>query len=49
MEFRHELRELYQMLDVAFPRDQEVPLGRGGFEAGRRAMVNQIRALPVKD
>ena len=49
MEFRDELRELYQMLDVAFPQDQEVPLGRGGFEAGRRAMVNQIRALPVKD
>jgi NAD(P)-dependent dehydrogenase (short-subunit alcohol dehydrogenase family) len=49
VEFRDELRELYQMLDVAFPRDQEVPPGRGGFEAGRRAMVNQIRALPVKD
>jgi NAD(P)-dependent dehydrogenase (short-subunit alcohol dehydrogenase family) len=49
VEFRDELRELYQMLDVAFPRDQEVPPGRGGFEESRRAMVNQIRALPVKD
>ena len=48
-EFRDELRELYQMLDGAFPRDQEVPPGRGGFEESRRAMVNQIRALPVKD
>ena len=49
VEFRDELRELYQMLDVAFPRDQEVPPGRGRFEESRRAMVNQTRALPVKD
>ena len=49
VEFRDELRELYQMLDVAFPRDQEVPPGRGRFEESRRAMVSQTRALPVKD
>jgi NAD(P)-dependent dehydrogenase (short-subunit alcohol dehydrogenase family) len=49
MEFRDEVRELYQMLDLAFPRDQPVPAGRGGFEDNRRAMVNQLRALRVKD
>jgi NAD(P)-dependent dehydrogenase (short-subunit alcohol dehydrogenase family) len=38
-----------QILDVAFPRNQQVPPGRGGFEDDRRAMVNQLRALPVKD
>jgi NAD(P)-dependent dehydrogenase (short-subunit alcohol dehydrogenase family) len=48
-EFRDELRELYQMLDGAFPREQAVPPGRGGFEESRRAMVSRIRALPVKD
>jgi len=48
-EFRDEVRELYQMLDDAFPRNQQVPAGRGDFEKNRRAMVNQIRALPVKD
>ena len=49
MEFRDEVRDLYQVLDVAFPRNQHVPSGRGGFEDNRRAMVNQLRALPVKD
>ena len=49
MEFRDEVRDLYQMLDVAFPRNQQVPPGRSGFEDNRRAMVNQLRALPVKD
>ena len=49
MEFRDEVRELYQMLDVAFPQNQQVPPGRGGFEEHRRAMANQLRALPVKD
>ena len=49
MEFRDEVRELYQMLDVAFPRNQQVPPGRGGFEEHRRAIANQLRALPVKD
>jgi NAD(P)-dependent dehydrogenase (short-subunit alcohol dehydrogenase family) len=49
MEFRNEVQELHQMLDTAFPRNQQVPPGRGGFEDNRRAMVNQLRALPVKD
>jgi hypothetical protein len=49
MEFRDEVRELYQMLDDAFPQNQQVPPGRGGFEDHRRAIVNQLRALPVKD
>jgi NAD(P)-dependent dehydrogenase (short-subunit alcohol dehydrogenase family) len=48
-EFRDEVRELYGMLDAAFPRNQQVPPGRGGFEDQRRGMVNQLRALPVKD
>jgi NAD(P)-dependent dehydrogenase (short-subunit alcohol dehydrogenase family) len=48
-EFRDEVRELYQMLDDAFPRNQRIPEGRAGFEKNRRAMVNEIRALPVKD
>ena len=49
IEFRDEVRELYQMLDAAFPQNQQVPPGRGGFEDDRRAMVNQLRASPVKD
>jgi NAD(P)-dependent dehydrogenase (short-subunit alcohol dehydrogenase family) len=49
VEFRDEVRELCGMLDAAFPRRQEVPSGRGAFEDQRRAMVNQLRALPVKD
>src|SRR5580698_3562469 len=49
MEYRNEVQELHQMLDTAFPRNQQVPPGRGGFEDNRRAMVNQLRALPVKD
>jgi NAD(P)-dependent dehydrogenase (short-subunit alcohol dehydrogenase family) len=49
IEFREEVRDLYGMLDSAFPRSQDVPPGRGGFEDHRRAMVNQLRALPIKD
>ena len=49
MEFREEVRDLYGMLDSAFPRNQDVPPGRGGFEDHRRAIVNQLRALPIKD
>jgi NAD(P)-dependent dehydrogenase (short-subunit alcohol dehydrogenase family) len=48
-EFREEVRELYGMLDAAFPRAQDVPAGRGGFEERRRAMVAERRALPIKD
>jgi NAD(P)-dependent dehydrogenase (short-subunit alcohol dehydrogenase family) len=48
-EFRDEVRELYQMLDDAFPRNQQIPASRSDFEAKRREMVKQTRALPVKD
>ena len=48
-EFRDEVRELYEMLDVAFPRGQRVPAERRAFEDQRRAMVSQLRGLPVKD
>jgi NAD(P)-dependent dehydrogenase (short-subunit alcohol dehydrogenase family) len=49
MEFRDEVRELHAMLEAAFPRNQEVPAGRGSFEERRRAMVVATRALPIKD
>jgi hypothetical protein len=49
MEFREEVRDLYEMLDSAFPRNQDVPPGRGGFEDKRRAMVKHLRAMPIKD
>jgi hypothetical protein len=49
VEFREEVRELYEMLDAAFPRSQNVPPGRGAFEDQRRAMIRQLRALPIKD
>ena len=48
-EFRDEVRELYQMLDDGFPRNQQIPASRKGFEESRRGMVNQLRALPAKD
>jgi NAD(P)-dependent dehydrogenase (short-subunit alcohol dehydrogenase family) len=48
-EFRDEVRELYEMLDVAFPRGQQVPAERKAFEDRRRAMVSQLRELPVKE
>ena len=49
MEFRDEVRELHAMLDAAFPQDQDVPPGRGGFEERRRALVAASRTLPVRD
>jgi NAD(P)-dependent dehydrogenase (short-subunit alcohol dehydrogenase family) len=48
-EFRDEVRELYDMLDAAFPRNQQVPADRKAFEDRRQAMVRELRALPVKD
>jgi len=48
-EFRDEVRELYEMLDAAFPRNQQVPAGRKAFEDQRRGMIRELRALPVKD
>jgi len=49
IEFRDEVRELCGMLDTAFPREQDVPADRRAFEDRRRAMIEQLRALPVKD
>jgi NAD(P)-dependent dehydrogenase (short-subunit alcohol dehydrogenase family) len=49
VEFRDEVRALCGMLDAAFPREQEVPADRRAFEDRRRAMIEQLRALPVKD
>ena len=48
-EFRDEVRELYAMLDDAFPLGQQVPAGRKAFEDRRQAKVSELRALPVKD
>jgi NAD(P)-dependent dehydrogenase (short-subunit alcohol dehydrogenase family) len=48
-EFRDEVRELYEMLDTAFPRNQAVPAERGAFEDGRRAMAKQLRGMPAKE
>jgi|GEM_PF-1337323 hypothetical protein len=35
-EFRNEVRELWEMMDAAFPRDQVVPPERAAFEENRR-------------
>jgi hypothetical protein len=48
-EFRDEVREIYESIDAAFPRNQTVPAERRAFEEGRRAMVKQLSAMPVKD
>jgi NAD(P)-dependent dehydrogenase (short-subunit alcohol dehydrogenase family) len=48
-EFRDEVREIYEALDTGFPRNQDVPAGRKGFEDQRREMAARLRALPVKD
>jgi len=48
-EFRDEVRALYGELDMAFPRNQEVPVGRKAFEDPRRQMAAERRALPAKD
>jgi NAD(P)-dependent dehydrogenase (short-subunit alcohol dehydrogenase family) len=48
-EFREEVRELYEMLDAAFPRNQQVPAGRQAFEDQRRAIIRELRGLPVRD
>jgi NAD(P)-dependent dehydrogenase (short-subunit alcohol dehydrogenase family) len=48
-EFREEVRELYAMLDEAFPRNQQVPAGRASFEEQRRGLAKQLRSMPVKD
>lgn len=48
-EFREEVRDLHEMLDTAFPVNQEVPAERQAFEDQRRAMVKRLRELPVKE
>jgi NAD(P)-dependent dehydrogenase (short-subunit alcohol dehydrogenase family) len=48
-EFRREVREMYEALDAAFPKNQEVPPGRAAFEEHRRDLIAQLRKLPVKD
>jgi hypothetical protein len=48
-EFRDEVRELSALLDEAFPRAQQVPAGRRAFEEQRRAIIRELRGLPVKD
>lgn len=48
-EFRDEVRELWEMMDAAFPRNQIVPPERAAFEENRRAMVERLRSLSVKD
>lgn len=48
-EFRDEVHELNAMLESAFPEAQQVPAERRAFEDRRRAMLEELRALPVKD
>jgi NAD(P)-dependent dehydrogenase (short-subunit alcohol dehydrogenase family) len=48
-EFRDEVREHCAMLDAAFPQHQQVPAERRAFEDGRRAIISERRAMPVKD
>jgi short-subunit dehydrogenase len=48
-EFRDEIHEIYQMLDSAIPKDQEVPPARKAFEDFRRRIVREAYEYPVKD
>ena len=48
-EFREEVKGIYQMLDDAMPKDQEVPPARMAFEDFRRDIVRQAGQYPVKD
>lgn len=48
-EFRDEVREIYQLLDAAFPRDQQVPAKRAAFEEYRRGIIKRAAAEKVKD
>lgn len=48
-EFRDEVREIYQTLDDAMPKDQEVPPARMAFEDFRRSIVQEANKYPVKD
>lgn len=48
-EFRDEVREIYQILDEAMPKDQKVPPARKAFEDFRRSIVQEASKYPVKD
>jgi NAD(P)-dependent dehydrogenase (short-subunit alcohol dehydrogenase family) len=48
-EFRDEVRALYEELDAAFPRGQEVPAGRKAFEDHRRQLAAERRHSAAKD
>lgn len=47
--FPEEVRELNAMLEGAFPRNPKQMPELEAFEAQRRAMIQQARALPMKD
>ena len=49
IEFREEVRELGERLVAAFPKHQDVPPERAAFEAERRATLERLRQMPVKD
>jgi NAD(P)-dependent dehydrogenase (short-subunit alcohol dehydrogenase family) len=49
VDFRDEVREMCGLLDAAFPPSRNVPAERRAFEDGRRAIIRERRALPVKD
>jgi len=49
MGFQEEVRELNALLEAAFPRNQKPMPELEAFEVQRRAMIQQARALPVKD
>ena len=49
VEFRDEVRDMGALLDAAFPRQQDMPAERRAFEEGRRAMIRERCAMPVKD
>jgi NAD(P)-dependent dehydrogenase (short-subunit alcohol dehydrogenase family) len=48
-EYRDEVREIFEGLNAAFPRNQRVPVGRKAFEDHRRRLAAHLSALPVKD
>ena len=49
IEFREEVRELGERLVAAFPKHQNVPPERAALEAERRATLQRLRQMPVKD
>jgi NAD(P)-dependent dehydrogenase (short-subunit alcohol dehydrogenase family) len=47
--FRDEVREMFEMLDAAFPREEKESEGLKAFETMRREMIQKLREVPVKD